>query len=122
MRVRSIVVALAAATPAAADPKPLDNCPTTKSIARGSKTAVDLRTTYVLSTGLRVCVDRANYPYAGPGKGHHLFACVVAAEGKDVERFCGTGNSFANFHGYRIEVSLRKPRFTESSDVWLQID
>ena len=91
-------------------------------ITLGSRLAADLRTTYSLAgTDLRVCVERAVYPYSAK-RGHRLFSCFTAVSGKHEQRFCGDGEPFADFRGYRISVGLRKPRFTESCDVWLEIE
>lgn len=88
----------------------------------GTRIAADLKTTYELDDKrLRICVVKAAYPYAA-GRGHRLSSCLVAMVGDDEQRFCGDGDMYADFRGYRIHVALRKPRFTESSDVWLWID
>lgn len=105
--------------PPAAAPT-LAGCPARGSIASNTQLAADLKTTYELGN-LRVCVESAMYPLMKRG-GHSLYSCFSVAFGKDENRFCGEGNLFADFHGHRIHVSLRKPRFTASCDVWLQIE
>jgi hypothetical protein len=127
---RAILVLCALAAPLRADtpkqpppptPSPaLEGCPTRGAITLNTQLAADLQTTYELGK-LRVCVRRADYPLMKRG-GHSLFSCFSVGFGKDQEQFCGEGSTFADFHGYRIQVSLRKPRYTESCDVWLQIE
>jgi hypothetical protein len=120
MRILAIGLVLGASTAATA--APLTDCPTTEPIGLTAKTAATLRTTYELArTDLRVCIDKAVYPYAS-GRGHRLLACFTVASGGRSTRVCGDGNSYFDWRGYRITVSMRTPRFTESSDVWLQID
>lgn len=100
----------------------LDACDIRGSVALGTRLAADLRTTYtVAGTDLRVCVDKAVYPRAA-GHGHRLLACYQVGIGAHTNRFCGTGNSFIVWRGFRITVSLRKPRYTGSSDVWLLVE
>jgi hypothetical protein len=100
----------------------LDHCDKRDRVALDTRLAADLRTTYdVTGTGLQVCVDKAVYPYAA-GRGHKLLACYQVALGADHARFCGEGDSFVVWHGYRITVMLRTPRFTDSCDVWLRVE
>ena len=48
---------------------------------------------------------------------------MIVTDGTREERACGTANTIFHDAGkHRITVSLRTPRFTESSEVWLQID
>lgn len=112
-----------AAAEAPPAPRPLADCPGVTSLALGTRVAATRKTTYRLDgTDVRVCVERASYPYRA-GRGHQLLACLVVAEGKREERACGTANTiFHDVGAHRITVSLRTPRFTESSEVWLQID
>jgi hypothetical protein len=110
-------------TPKQPPPAPspaLDGCPTRDTITLNTKLAADLKTTYELGQ-LRVCVTRADYPLMKRG-GHALFSCFTAAVGKDKDSFCGENSIFADFHGYRIRVSLRKPNYTDSCDVWVQVE
>lgn len=107
---------------AAADAPGIEECPTRDTITLGNQTAATLRTTYELANSdLRVCVDKAVYPYS-TSKGHRLLACWIMVSGNANKRVCGTNKSYADWRGYRITVWLRKGRYTESSDVWLQID
>jgi hypothetical protein len=126
---RALLVLCLLAAPARADaPKPppptpspvLDGCPARDTITLNTKLAADLKTTYELGQ-LRVCVTRADYPLMKRG-GHALFSCFTAAVGNDKHSFCGENNTFADFGGYRIHVSLRKPNYTDSCDVWLRVE
>jgi hypothetical protein len=121
---RIVVIALLLGSSAAAIAAPIADCPATESIAMSVRTAAKLHTTYELeNTTLRVCIDKAVYPYAA-GRGHRLLACfTVATGGRNgrSKRVCGEGTTHYDFDGYRIRVSMRTPRFTESSDVWLEI-
>jgi hypothetical protein len=121
MRILGLVLISSAA---AADPARIEGCAKTASMAFATRVAADLHTTYAVDgTQAHVCVERAEYPLMLHPHAHQLVACFIVAVGKDRDRFCGTANSmFADFHGYRISVSLRKPRFTSSCDVWLQVD
>jgi hypothetical protein len=118
-----IAIVLAGAAPAVAAPLP--DCPATETVALEAKTAANLRTTYTLAgTDLRVCIDKAVYPYRGSGKGHYLLTCYTVASGGrggGSKRVCGENATYLDWRGYRIQIWLRTPRFTESSDVWLQI-
>ena len=117
-----ITFVLLAARLAAADAIP--ECPTKGTIAPATKIAADRKTTYELTgTDLKVCVDRAVYPYYGAGKGHRLLACFTIASGKASTRLCGDGNNvYADFRGYRVHVSLRTPRYTDSCEVSLMVE
>jgi hypothetical protein len=102
---------------------PLAGCPTVTPVALGAKLAANRLETYTADAGrISVCVDKALYPYKGPGRGHVLVACFSVRSGKHRDRFCGDGETATDFDGYRIHISLRKPRFTESSEVWLEVD
>jgi hypothetical protein len=102
---------------------PLAGCPTVTPVALGAKLAANRRETYITDAGrIGVCVDTAAYPYKGPGRGHVLMACFSVRSGNHTDRFCGNGDTATEVDGYRIRISLRTPRFTESSEVWLEID
>ena len=118
------VAAILSCLEAAAWADPIAACPVEKPITAGQRIAADLKTTYAIAgEDVRVCVDRADYPYGGPGKGHRMMACLVVANGKHAERFCGGGNSISiERHRRRFTVSLRTPRHGASVDVWLQVD
>ncbi len=105
---------------APAKPKPLDGCAKVASIAPDTRIAAERHVTYAIGT-LRVCVVKAVYPYRGPGKGHRLLSCYLASDGKRTQRLCGDGNTSTPFGDYRIEVTLRRPHFTDSSEVWLRV-
>ena len=115
-----IIAVLLAASSAAADP--IAGCPAREAITLGTRVAAKLHTTYELPlVNLRVCIDKATYPYAA-GRGHRLHACFVIADAKTSKRYCGDGDMFTDVGRHRVVVSLRTRRFTGSSDVWLQID
>jgi hypothetical protein len=120
-RLLAVAIVLAAAPAVAA---PLPDCPGIETVELEAKTAAVLKKTYTLAgTDLRVCIDKAVYPYRS-GRGHFLLACyTVASGGRNgaSRRVCGENNMHFDWRGYRIQISLRTPRFTESSDVWLQI-
>jgi hypothetical protein len=100
----------------------LDGCAKRTPISLGPKVAADRNVTYDLDSGdLRVCVDKAVYPYAS-GRGHRLLSCVRVGTATKIDRFCGEGSTYTDFGGYRVSVTLRTPRFSGSSEVWLQID
>ena len=86
--------------------------------------AATLGATYsIRGTTLHVCVYRALYPYSAR-RGHKLLACYAATTGsaKNVKRVCGEERSFFDYRGYRVEVWMRTPRYTEESDVWLRVE
>lgn len=86
--------------------------------------AAELGVSYAIGgTTLRVCVYRALYPYTSR-RGHRLYACYSAVMGSssNVTRVCGEERSFFEYRGYRIEVWMRTPRYTEESDVWLRVE
>jgi hypothetical protein len=109
-------ILIAVATPV------LPYCDKPGELALQTSLAADLHVTYaVTGTPLRVCVDQAMYPYAA-GRGHRFYACYSVGLGSATDRFCGGGNSYADWHGYRITVRLRTPRFTAPCDVWLEVE
>jgi hypothetical protein len=116
------VLTLIAALAAARGPA-LDGCARVSTVSLGARVPADLRTTYAVDgTPLRVCIDRASYPYSAR-HGHHLDACVEVGLGNATSRFCGGGNrSGFDWHGYTISVVLRRPRFTGACDVWLTVE
>jgi hypothetical protein len=89
-------ILIAVATPV------LPSCDKQGELALQTSLAADLHVTYaVTGTPLRVCVDQAMYPYAA-GRGHRFYACYAVGLGSATDRFCGGGNSYADWHGYRI--------------------
>ena len=123
MRIYVLIAAIflfAVAERATADTQ-LEGCVARRPITLGTRVAADLKTTYELEDKLRVCVVKATYPYS-TGRGHRLSSCFAVAVGNDSKEFCGDGETHVDFHGYRIHVGLRTPRFTSSCDVWLRIE
>lgn len=105
-----------------AQPRAIKGCPGVKTAASDKDIAAELGRTYAIKgTDLRVCVYRALYPYSLK-KGHELWACYVAARGSKSKDVCGHGDSFLEYEGFRIEVRMRTPRYTEESDVWLRVE
>lgn len=85
--------------------------------------AVRNTTYYVRGIDLRVCVDKAVYPFSMEHR-HQLLACysVVTGPRKQTKRVCGRNASYVDYRGYRIQVWMRQKEYTKSSEVWLRIE
>jgi hypothetical protein len=91
----------------------------------GEQTQVDNRLVYaVAASPIEICVQRAIYPLMRGDKGHRghqLWATVVVRTTGDEATFDLGAGKFALFHGYRVDLGLVMPRFSDECDVWVKV-